>query len=65
MTKKFELPYIREVYIDKNHHLIVENSNGEHYDNGYLPTDGITIYYKEDDKNERCETTTSDITDKD
>lgn len=46
MKKKFELPYIREVYIDKNHHLIVENSNGEHHDNGYLPTDGITIKYR-------------------
>lgn len=62
MRKKFERPYIRKIYIDKNHHLLVEDSNGEHHDNGYLPTDGITIHYKEDNKNERCETTASNIT---
>lgn len=52
MKKKFETPYIREIYIDKNHHLIVENSVGEHHDNGYLPTDGIRIHYKEDKEDE-------------
>ena len=50
MKKNYEIPYIREIYIDNNHHLIVENSNGEHHDNGYMPTDGITIHYKEDEK---------------
>ena len=62
MKKNYESPYIREIYIDNNHHLIVENSNGEHHDNGYMPTDGITIYYKEDEKNERCDTASSNIT---
>ena len=52
MKKKYESPYIREIYIDDNHHLIVENSNGEHHDNGYMPTDGITIHYKEDEEDE-------------
>ena len=53
MKKNYDTPHIREIYIDDNHHLIVENSEGDYHDNGYLPTDGITIHYKEDKENER------------
>ena len=45
-------PYIRVLHIDDKSHLSADMSDGTSKDVGYLPTSGITIYYKEDSDDE-------------
>lgn len=47
MKLKCETPYIRKLELDKANHLWISYSDGIVLDLGYLPTDGITIQYKD------------------
>lgn len=40
-----EFPYIVEIHLDSDSHLIVDKSDGTKLDVGYLPTHSINIHY--------------------
>lgn len=45
MKLNIETPYIVNLYLDSNSHLIVDKSDGTKLDVGYLPTHSINIHY--------------------
>lgn len=48
MKLKYETPYIMELELNDNKHLIVKKSDGTVEDVGYFPQNGITIHRKEE-----------------
>lgn len=60
MKLKYETPYIMELELMDNRHLIVSYSDGIKKDIGYLPADGITIQYRRGN-NERHDKAPSSI----